>query len=106
MRTPRLQDAAFQTTVQSGISRHFDPQLLKLLNGLYTYQDSYNQYTSQSSQIFFNSDFTDLKSFSKIMASIQIIMKDLYYYEKELSELYIESQTQIDSLYLNDSIKD
>lgn len=99
MRTPRLQNAAFQTTIQSGTSKEFNPQLLKLLNSLYTYQDSYNDYTSRSTQIFFNSDFTDLNSFNKIMASVQITMKDLYYYERELTERYQYSLAQIDSLY-------
>lgn len=99
MRTPRLQNAAFQTSIQSGIGKEFDPQLLKSLNGLYTYQESYNDFTSQSTQIFFNTDFTDVKSISKTMAAVQMTMNDLYYYERELDEVYVYNLKQIDSLY-------
>ncbi|WP_173300790.1 hypothetical protein [Winogradskyella litoriviva] len=99
MRTPRLQNAAFQTSIQSGIGKEFNPKLLKALNGLYTYQDSYNQFTSQSTQIFFGADFSDIRSFGKIMTSIQMTMSDLYWYEKELTETYEFSLKQIDSIY-------
>ena len=42
MRTPRLQNAAFQTSIQSGISKEMNPKVLEVLNGLYNYQDSYH----------------------------------------------------------------
>lgn len=99
MRTPRLQNAAFQTTIQSGIGKEFNPETLKILNSLYTYQESYNEFTSQSTQIFFNSDFSDLKSFNKMMTSIQMIMNDLYYYEIGLTKVYENSLKQMDSIY-------
>lgn len=87
MQTRRLQNAAFQTSIQSGINKEFDPELLRALNNLYTYQDSYNAFNTSSSQIFFNADFSDVKSFGKIMSSIQITMTDIYYYETELLEM-------------------
>lgn len=99
MRTPRLQNAAFQTTIQSGVSKDFNPLILERLNSLYTYQDSYNDFTSQSAQIFFNADFTNISEFKKIMASVQITMTDLFYYERELSEVYESNLKHIDSLY-------
>ena len=99
MRTPRLQNAAFQTSIQSGVGREINPILLKTLNGLYTYQDSYNDFTSKSTQIFFNADFSDIKSFGRIMTSIQMTMNDLYWYEKELDEILSYSLHQIDSIY-------
>lgn len=99
MRTPRLQDAAFQTNVQSGIGKEFNPELLKSLNNLYTYQDSYNDFTARSSQIFFSSDFTDLKNFDRIMATVGMTMNDLFYFERELMDLYDHNLKQIDSLY-------
>lgn len=98
MRTPRLQNAAFQTSIQSGIGRNLNPVLLKALNNLYAYQDSYNDFTSQSAQIFFNTDFTDFKNFGKTMASVQMVMNDLYYYEKGLLESYENGLKQIDSI--------
>lgn len=88
MRTPRLQNAAFQTSIQSGVNKEFDPELLSALNNLYTYQDSYNAFNTTSAQIFFNADFTDINSFGKVMASVQMTMNDLYYYEKELVEMF------------------
>ncbi|WP_282043663.1 hypothetical protein [Winogradskyella flava] len=99
MQTPRLQNAAFQTSIQSGIGKEFNPELLKALNGLYTYQDSYNEYSSQTTQIFFGTDLTDFKSFGKVMRSIQMSMNDLYWYEKELIEMLDHNLKQIDSLY-------
>ena len=99
MQTPRLQNAAFQTSIQSGVGKEFKPELLKALNSLYTYQDSYNEYSSQSTQIFFGSDLTDFKSFGKVMRSIQMSMNDLYWYEKELTEMFDYNLKQIDSLY-------
>ncbi len=99
MRTPRLRNAAFQTTIQSGISREFNPFLLSALNNLYTYQDSYNQFNNSSSQIFFNADFTDIKSIKKTMRLVEMTMNDLYYYEKELQESFIYCLKQIDSIY-------
>lgn len=99
MRTPRLRDAAFQTSIQAGVSKEFNPTLLNTLNNLYTYQESYNAFNTQSIQIFFNADFTDAKSFGKTMAKVQMTMNDLYYYEKELTELFDYNLKQIDSLY-------
>jgi len=99
MRTPRLRDAAFQTSIQAGVSKEFNPSLLNTLNNLYTYQESYNESTSQSTQIFFNADFTDANSFGKTMAKVQMTMNDLYYYEKELTELYDYNLKKIDSIY-------
>ena len=99
MRTPRLQNAAFQTSIQSGVGKEFNPELLKSLNSLYTYQDSYNEFTSQTTQIFFNSDFSDFTQFNKIMSSIAITMRDLYWYELELTEMFDRNLKQIDSLY-------
>ncbi len=99
MRTPRLQDAAFQTSIQSGIGKEFDPELLKNLNNLYTYQDSYNNFTNQSAQIFFNADFTDVTSFGKMMASVQMTMNDLYFFEREFDNLFENTLTKIDSIY-------
>ena len=99
MQTPRLQNAAFQTSVQSGIGKEFNPGLLKNLNNLYTYQDSYNEFNTQATQIFFNADFSDITEFNRIMASIEITMNDLYWYEKELTEMFDYNLRQIDSLY-------
>jgi hypothetical protein len=99
MRTPRLQNAAFQTSIQSGSSKGINPILLKTLNSLYTYQDSYNEFNSQSTQIFFNTDFTDMNSITKTMSSVQVTMNDLFYYERELNESYEYCLKQIDSLY-------
>lgn len=98
MNTPRLQNAAFQTSIQSGIGKELNPELLKGLNTLYTYQDSYNEFTAQSMQIFYNADFTDISQFKKIMYSVSFTMKDLYWYEKELTEMFDYNLKQIDSL--------
>jgi hypothetical protein len=99
MRTPRLQDAAFQTSIQSSVAREFNPVLLKTLNGLYNYQESYNDFTSRSTQIFFNADFTDVNSLSKTMASVGMTMNDLFYYERELDQTFSYCLKQIDSIY-------
>lgn len=99
MQTPRLQNAAFQTSIQSGIGKEFNPELLKSINQLYTYQDSYNEFSSQAIQIFYNSDFTDFKQYNKIMVAIEMTMSDLYYFERELSEMFDYNLKQIDSLY-------
>jgi len=98
MRTPRLQNAAFQTSIQSGIGKAFNPELLKTLNSLYTYQESYNEFTGQTAQIFFNSDLTDFTQFNKIMTSVGMAMNDLYWYERELTEMLDYSIKQIDSI--------
>ncbi|MCB0459087.1 MAG: hypothetical protein KDC74_03610 [Flavobacteriaceae bacterium] len=99
MQTPRLQNAAFQTSIQSGVGKEFNPELLKALNALYTYQESYNNFTSQTSQIFFNADFSDIRQFNRIMASIGLFMNDLYYFESELNEMFEYNLKKIDSLY-------
>ena len=91
MNTPRLRNAAFQTSIQSGMNREFDPVLLNTLNNLYTYQDSYNEFNTQSSQIFFNADFTDANNFAKTMAKVQMTMTDLFYYELEYTDRYENS---------------
>lgn len=101
MNTPRLQNSAFQTSIQSGIGKEVNPKVLKLLNNLYTQQDGYNEFNSQSSQIFFNADFSNIKSFSKIMASVQVAMNDLYYLERGLIQDYNKTLQVIDSTYSN-----
>ena len=99
LRTPRLQNAAFQTSIQSGIGRGINPKILQNLNSLYTYQDSYNDYTSKATEIFFNSNFTQLSEFGKIWGSIQISMEDLFYYERELIARYKYNLSKLDSIY-------
>ena len=99
MRTPRLQNAAFQTSIQSGVGKEFFPEMLKSLNALYTYQDSYNEFTAQTMQIFFNADFTDITQFKRIMTSVGMTMNDLFYYERQLTEMFDYNLKQIDSLY-------
>ena len=99
MQTHRLQNAGFQTTIQSGVSKEFNQQLLKALNKLYTHQESYNEYTSKSTQIFLNSDITDTSQFGRIAASVRMTMNDIYWYEKELTEMFHYNLKQIDSLY-------
>jgi len=99
MRTPRLQNAAFQTTIQSGTSKEINPKTLEILNGLYNYQDSYNDFTSRSAQIFFNADFTNVNSLAKTMASVRMTMNDLDFYERELSATYEYCLQQMDSIY-------
>ena len=101
MRTPRLQNAAFQTSIQSGISKELNQILLKSLNHLYTFQEGYNDFTSQATQIFFNADFTDQNKLNKLMATIKITMNDLYFYEKELSKIYDRTLRSIDSISNN-----
>jgi len=98
MRAPRLQNAAFQTTIQSGVSKEFNPQLLKALNKLYAYQDSYNEYTASSLQILNNSDFNDLNNFDKITSSMGVTMSDLYYSEYELTIMFKECLAEIDAI--------
>jgi len=98
MRTPRLQNAAFQTSIQSGINREMNPELVQELNNLYTYQDSYNQFIGKSSDIFFNADFTDVRNLKKIMASVGITMNDLYYYEVGLIKEFDNCLQKLDSL--------
>ncbi|MFL0354002.1 hypothetical protein [Xanthomarina sp. GH4-25] len=99
VRTPRLQDAAFQTSIQTGVSKELNPKLLQALNNLYTYQDSYNNFTSQSTQIFFNADFTDKKSIERTLTLVKMTMSDLYYYEKGLTESFDYCLKITDSLY-------
>ncbi|WP_412560070.1 hypothetical protein [Winogradskyella sp. MIT101101] len=99
MQTPRLQNAAFQTSIQSGVGKEIHPELLKSLNALYTYQDSYNAFGTQATQIFFNADFTDYSQFKRIMTSIGMTMTDLYWYERELTEMFDYNIRQINSLY-------
>jgi len=99
MRTPRLQNAAFQTTIQSGTSKEINPKTLEILNGLYNYQDSYNDFTSRSAQIFFNADYTNVNSLAKTMASVRMTMNDLDFYERELSATYEYCLQQMDSIY-------
>lgn len=52
MQTPKLQDAAFQTGIQSGVNGKLDPLVLIALNELYTHQESYNELNAASAQIF------------------------------------------------------
>ena len=98
MRTPRLQNAAFQTSIQSGINREMNPELVQELNNLYTFQDSYNQFIGKSADIFFNADFTDVRNLKKIMASVGITMNDLYYYEVGLIKEFDNCLQKLDSL--------
>lgn len=99
MQTRRLQNAAFQTSIQSGINKEFNPKLLRALNNLYTYQDSYNDFNAASSQIFFNADFSNVNSFGKIISSIQITMNDLYYFEMELLEMLNHTLTLLEKTH-------
>ena len=101
MQIPRLQNSAFQTGIQTGISKELDPELLQKLNDLYTLQDSHNDFNTSSSQIFFNNDFSDINSLSKILASVQMVMNDLYYYENGLMKLFDQNLQKIDSLQTN-----
>ena len=99
MNAPRLQDAAFQTSVQTGIGREMDPEVLQILNGLYSYQQSYNDYITQSTRVFFDTDFNDPRSISTTMGKIKVIMLDLFYFEKQLISGYEGAIKKIDDAY-------
>lgn len=99
MQTPTLQDAAFQSSIQSGVAKEIDPMLLKALNNLYAQQNSYNDFTSQSAQIFFETDFTDGNSLRKAFGKVQMTMNELTFYEKGLIDNYSSSLKILDSIY-------
>lgn len=98
MGTERLQNSAFQTCIQSGVSREFNTELLQSLNELYTLQESYNKYNENSMQIFFNADFSDIDNFKKIMASVYTVISDLEYSEGNLLSNYNTCLQKIDSV--------
>ncbi len=88
LRILRLQDAAFQTAVQSGSSKDFQIEIAEAINGLYTAQEAYNEYGATASASLYQHDFSDLNNFKQIATFLGMVMVDLYYFESELIARY------------------
>lgn len=95
LRIFRLRDAAFQTSIQSGISKDLDANLMESLNDLYTLQEAYNDYGKTAGQALYNKDFTNLENFPGIATFLNMVMVDLYYSESELKESFNKSLQEI-----------
>jgi len=99
LRVFRLQDAAFQTATQTGISSNIDFDLLESLNTLYTLQESYNEMGRTAVQGLYDKDFSELSGFKKIAIFINMTMVDLYYSENELKDNFDKCLKKIDLIY-------
>ena len=84
----RLQDAAFQTAIQSGISQNIDVDLLEKLNSLYSTQTFYNDLSKSVTQGLYGLDFSTREGFGRIKNLITMTMEDVYYLEVELKEAF------------------
>lgn len=84
----RLQDAAFQTAIQSGISQNIDVNLLEKLNSLYSTQTFYNDLSKSVTQGLYGLDFSTRDGFGRIKNLIAMTMEDVYYLEVELNEAF------------------
>ena len=94
----RLQDAAFQTAIQSGINQNIDIDLLEKLNSLYSTQTFYNDLSKSVTQGLYNLDFTTIEGYSQIKNLITMTMEDVYYLELELKEAFSVCLTEISEL--------
>lgn len=82
----RLQDAAFQTAIQSGVSQNIDISLLEKLNALYSTQTFYNDLSKSVTQGLYTLDFSSRDGFGKVKNIVAMTMEDVYYLELELNE--------------------
>ncbi|NRA91389.1 MAG: hypothetical protein HRU26_01675 [Psychroserpens sp.] len=97
----RLQDAAFQTTIQSGITQDINAELLEKLNKLYTDQTFYNDLSKTVTQGLYTLDFESFEGMRKIKNLISMTMVDVYFLETELLESYKACLTEIEKLKSN-----
>lgn len=98
LQIPRMQESAFQTAIQTGVSKDVNVNLLESLNALYTSQSSYNEFSKTASQGLYNKDFSDVQNFKKIAIFLNMTMVDLYYFETELNYQFQKCLQEIDSL--------
>ena len=98
LRIFRLQNAAFQTAIQTGVSKDMNVDLLENLNALYTNQESYNDFAQTASQGLYSQDFSELENFKKLAIFLSMTMVDAYYAETNLKNRFEECLTKIDSL--------
>jgi len=98
LRIFRLSDAAFQTAIQSGVSKDINANLMENLNSLYTSQEEYNDLSKTASQSLYSKDFTDFKNFKNIAVFLNMTMVDLYYFESGLKKQFTTCLQKIDSI--------
>ena len=94
----RLQDAAFQSAIQSGVSKDINLELLEQLNKLYNTQIIYNDLSQSVTQGLYDLDFESAQGFKKITNLISMTMQDVYYLETELLTYYKSCLESIESI--------
>ena len=95
---PRLYKSAFETVKQTGIANNVNPSILEQLNKLYTFQDSYNDFSKTASQSIYNIDFTKEDATKRMLVFISMSMNDIYYFEEGLKAQFETTLKTIDSL--------
>ena len=95
---PRLYNSAFETIKQTGVANNINPNILEQLNKLYTYQDSYNDFSKTASQSLYNIDFTKEDASRRMLTFISMSMSDIYYFEESLQTQFKHTLKIIDSL--------
>ena len=95
---PRLYKSAFETVLQTGITNNINPDILEQLNKLYTYQDSYNDFSKTASQSIYNIDFSKEDASKRMLVFMNMSMSDIYYFEEGLKVQFEKSLKIIDSL--------
>lgn len=94
----RLQDAAFQTLIQSGVSQNIDAELLEDLNTLYSNQTFYNDLSKSVTQGLYTLDFSSREGMQKVKNLISMTMEDVYFLESDLITSYDECLKGIETL--------
>lgn len=95
---PRLYKSAFETAKQTGTANNLSPGILEQLNKLYTYQESYNDFSKTASQSLYNIDFTKDDASKRMFTFISMSMSDIYYFEESLVTQFERTLKTIDSL--------
>lgn len=96
VRVMKLTQSAYQTGIQTGIINELSIDKIEKLNQLYTFQEDYNQYTSQMMASLISKDFSESEEdVRKIMRFLSITMTDVTFKEKDLLARYDEIKTSL-----------
>ena len=96
----KLQNAAYQTAIQSGTLAQLDISLATSINNLYNLIGAYNSYSDVATSGLFNNDFSNVENFKKIGSFIILVFNDLYYYETVLKKDFEKTKDNINQ-FLN-----
>lgn len=88
VRNVSLSSGAYQSALQTGLISELSLEEIQLINELYEYQESYNQFNNLILESLIKFDFAETEEFQRFFRFLSVAMSDVVIKEGNLLEAY------------------